>query len=696
MHNNVKRYKKGDGRLKLRGKATLYVVVPLLLFILIIVSIVYGQTKTIINEEIETKINNKIAEVGKDLQVRLTAHAKVTETMARTVEKNPGSFSLEQLRQLMKNGLETNEETFGLGVFYAPYAHDKDHKFFSTYAFRDKDKLNTTEEFSDPGYNYVEQDWYKQGMDAAKAKEKVVYSDPYFDENLGVHMLIAIAPLYDAQGNLFGTVNGDVSMETIQKMVESIKGIDGGWAFLVDKNGNYMASQNEAYKKEKSIVQSKSKALAEAGKKMLGQAQGMVEFDDNNRAHRLYYESVPGTDWKLGVVIPTDVIFASLTKLMTSLIVIGLAGIIAISIVLLLFIRYIVNNVKIVDGFITALASGNFTYSQEVKSSDEFGTMTEKLNELMESMRGMLRTVVTMSSEVSATSEELLSITDEFTMSSNQIAQEAQNIASDADIQLKEASTTFEQSIEIERNVTKIGEATDEVIQLTERAVAEVEQGSRSVQSVIAQINKISDVSNEATKVVGILGQRSQEIGQAADLITGIAQQTNLLALNAAIEAARAGEQGKGFAVVADEVRKLAEQSGQFADQIAVLIAAIQQETEQAVHSMRAGESEVAEGIKRITETNQTFDAISQSVRNIVLKIGDVSSALNDIEHRIEATVTFLEKLNGTATNSVSHSQSVAASTEEQVASMEEVKHAMENLATLVSELRNELSRFTF
>lgn len=682
--------------MKLRSKALLYVVTPLLLFMVLILSVVYGQTKTIINEEIENKINNKISEVGQALQVRIISHAKVTEEIARNVEKNPGSFSLEQLRQVMKNGLETNKDTFGLGVFYAPYAHDGGHKFFSTYAFRDKEKLSTTEEFADPSYNYVEQDWYKQGMEAAKAKSKMVYSNPYFDENLGVHMLIAIAPLYDAQGNFFGTVNGDVSMETIQKMVEDIKGIDGGWAFLVDKNGNYIANQNKTYKQEKSIVQSKNAALSAAGKQMLGQKQGMVEFDENRQAHRLYYQAVPGTDWKLGIAIPTSALFASLVKLMTSLIVIGLIGIIAIALVVLLFIRYVVNNVKIVDGFITALASGNFVYSQEVKSSDEFGSMTEKLNELMESMRGMLHKVVNMSSEVSATSEELLSITDEFTMSSNQIAQEAQNIAVDAEVQLKEANTTFEQSLEIERNVTKIGEATDEVIQLTEKAVTEVAQGSKSVQSVITQINKISDASTEATRVVGILGQRSQEIGQAADLITGIAQQTNLLALNAAIEAARAGEQGKGFAVVADEVRKLAEQSGQFADQIAVLIAAIQQETEQAVSSMKNGEIEVAQGITMITETNETFNAISQSVQNIVIKISDVSSSLNDIEHRIESTVTFLETLNSTATNSVSHSQSVAASTEEQVASMEEVKHSMENLATLVSELQHELARFTF
>jgi methyl-accepting chemotaxis protein len=225
--------------------------------------------------------------------------------------------------------------------------------------------------------------------------------------------------------------------------------------------------------------------------------------------------------------------------------------------------------------------------------------------------------------------------------------------------------------------------------------IQQAEQGSESVKKAVNQVNMIRTSVSNSADIVRILGERSQSIGQIVEVITGIASQTNLLALNAAIEAARAGEQGRGFAVVADEVRKLAEQSEQSAGEIAKLIQQIQGDTSKAVSSMDDGMQEVESGIALFQESSDSFTQILHTANSVTEQIKQLSDATGIMSAASQNVVHSLSEVMEISRNFEMNSQSVAAASEEQFASMEQISESSKSLSELANELQLLISGFT-
>jgi len=197
-----------------------------------------------------------------------------------------------------------------------------------------------------------------------------------------------------------------------------------------------------------------------------------------------------------------------------------------------------------------------------------------------------------------------------------------------------------------------------------------------------------------SAEVVKNLGERSREIGQIVDTISGIAEQTNLLALNAAIEAARAGEQGRGFAVVADEVRKLAEQSQKASKQIALLINEIQLETQNAVISMDEGTHQVKLGTEVAQSAGHAFIEITTLVDQVSSMVGEISEEFQQMAIGSQKIVTSVTDIYETSRAITGQTQTVSAATQEQSASVEEIASSSQVLATMADELQQSLKKF--
>ena len=207
-------------------------------------------------------------------------------------------------------------------------------------------------------------------------------------------------------------------------------------------------------------------------------------------------------------------------------------------------------------------------------------------------------------------------------------------------------------------------------------------------------MDSIHSAVNSLAVLVKGLGEHSNEIGQIVEMISGIADQTNLLALNAAIEAARAGENGRSFAVVAAEVRKLADRSGQSAKHIAELIESIQEETNAAVKTMEESTQEVAAGIGRVNQAVESFERIERAVNVVAEQIGGVSAAAQQLSAEAEelrqATHLVVEVTESTSRGM----QTISASTEQQLASVEEITSSAQSLGQLAEHLQNLVSQF--
>ena len=207
-------------------------------------------------------------------------------------------------------------------------------------------------------------------------------------------------------------------------------------------------------------------------------------------------------------------------------------------------------------------------------------------------------------------------------------------------LQYKEFSHSIS---EMNDGIQQIAENSEEMLQLTEKTSSLTHKGEEFIDHVVGQMNQIQQTVSKASDSIHSLRERSNEISQIIEIITGVAEQTNLLALNAAIEAARAGEHGKGFAVVADEVRKLAEESKRSAGQITKMIHHIQMETNESVQMMDEENLQVVEGLKETEEANQAFKLISHAMGEVTEKVVEVSAS---VEQMMAVSNQILESIN--------------------------------------------------
>jgi methyl-accepting chemotaxis protein len=271
-----------------------------------------------------------------------------------------------------------------------------------------------------------------------------------------------------------------------------------------------------------------------------------------------------------------------------------------------------------------------------VDSADEIGEANAALNTMKNNLRAMVHSIASTAESVAAASEEISATATE----QSQAAETQRN-------QVLQIATAMDQ---MTSTVVEVSDNSNRAAETARESAAMANQGGTIVENTLKTMTVISEAVSSTGKRVDELGKRSNEIGRIAAVIDEIADQTNLLALNAAIEAARAGEQGRGFAVVADEVRKLAERTTTATKEIARMIEAIQAETHSAVVAMEAGTRQVKEGV---SATNQAGDALKQIIRKSE-EVGDMittiatasteqSSATEEVKHSMEQISKLLE-----------------------------------------------------
>lgn len=332
--------------------------------------------------------------------------------------------------------------------------------------------------------------------------------------------------------------------------------------------------------------------------------------------------------------------------------------------------------------------------SLRIDSKDEIGQLASAVNKMVENLRNLIREVKETAEHVASSAEELSATSEQTGKAAEQIALTIQEVASGAEKQVHSVEESSKIISEMSSGVHQIANNAQNVTVASQKAAEVAQEGNRAIHTAVKQMSSINQTVTELAAMVKGLGDRSREIGQIVEVITAIAEQTNLLALNAAIEAARAGEHGRGFAVVADEVRKLAEQSAHSAQQIAELIGNIQNETAKAVQSMEKGTGEVATGIEVVNSAGHSFEQIQRSVNDVAAQIEQVSAAVEEMSAGSEQMVQSVRLITEIAETTATGTQNVSAATEEQLASMEEISASASSLANAAERLQNLVATF--
>ena len=667
-------------------------ILPVVLISLAIMGIFsYNTSKKLITTEIEGRMKHQLQETINLIEKDMEKHAQIAVDLGEFTGANRLLLNKGAITKTQQQVLSTNEDTLGVGVWFEPYKYKKDIKFFGTYAYKEAGTSKVTEDYATEKYNYPARPWYTIGKNVEKS---IAWQEPYYDDTLKLDMLTTTAPIYDDNKNFLGVVTADMSLKTIQKNIKDIKVGQTGKAMLIGKDGTYLAGVSEELAMKIKITEDKNTSLAKLGQDVLQNKEGISYFEDENGKNLSYYKQIPELGWNVVLSIPQKELYAPINKLLINMIILILIAGVLVTLVVSIFSRYITKNVKEVNDLSYAIAEGDLTQILNVRSENELGSMGNNLNRMTNNLRTLIQKVTGSLEQVVATSEELTASSEQTHQSAEQVSIAIQQVAIGSGEQVNITNDTTKIAEEIFTGMEQISNNIQSVTNTSLEAFKRAEKGNDIVYSAIEQMNNISDKVAVSSQAVSILGEKSKEIGSIVSLITSIAGQTNLLALNAAIEAARAGEQGRGFAVVADEVRKLAEQSASAAGNISSLINEIQKEIVNSVKAMDNGTSAVKDGINMVNQAGKSFGEIVDDINYIASQMQDVSAVTEEISAGSQNMLGAIENVAKISNESSENAENVVAASQEQTALMKEVANAAENLTQMAMELQSLMSSF--
>ena len=374
---------------------------------------------------------------------------------------------------------------------------------------------------------------------------------------------------------------------------------------------------------------------------------------------------------------------------------VGLIVIIAAIIVGIVTANIITKPIRMVVTYMQNLANGDLRQEPlAINSQDELRTLVDATNTMNNQLRGTLTVISDVAETVAANSEEIAQSSNEVRSGAEQVARTMQELAEGAE---QQASSATDLAQIMDNFSSTVGIATQEGEELMahSQSVRDLTlTGQRYMNDSTQQMNDIDDIVQIAVQKVEGLNEQSKEISELVLVIDSIADQTNLLALNAAIEAARAGEQGKGFAVVADEVRKLAEQVSLSVTDISSIVTRIQDETADVTKSLQAGYAEVKKGTAQITETDATFRQISEEVNGMSTNIQTITTNLEGISNTTSQINRAIDDIAAISQQAAAGVEETSATVQETASTLEEVARGTDQLATRAEELNHQVNYF--
>lgn len=525
-------------------------------------------------------------------------------------------------------------------------------------------------------FDLLTRPWYKQALEN---NDQVSITAPYISQATGDIVITITQALPDSSG----VIGLDLNISTLSTITNDIRIGKNGFASLLDSHQVYIADQKN---------ESGSEATESYIKKIYEQDSGTVR--ESNK--QLQFVTNKLTGWKIvGTMFSAEASKAAASTFNMNLIIIAVS--ITVGIIFMLYmIKSIVNPINRLKQSAVTISDGDLTEFIDIHSKDEIGQLAEAFVSMKVSLKSLIRNVDQSSQHVQAAAQGLSVNTEQNIAASEQVTEAMQQVA----ISSEKQTTGIDQNAisveEIAKGVVEVADSSMQVSDLTSYAIQLAEEGGHSVDQTVQQMHSIHESVALSDRMIKSLYDRTKEIGSILEIISAISDQTNLLALNAAIEAARAGEHGKGFAVVADEVRKLAEQSQHSAKQISELITGIQQETAKSVQTMIKASTDVQDGLQLTEDTSKKFAHIMTSLREMAPKMEDISASAQEMSAVVEeVSATAIELIDHAKLNAAA-SEEVAASTEQTLSSMQEMANAAKVLLDMADELQSYVGRFKY
>ncbi|WP_051412141.1 methyl-accepting chemotaxis protein [Halonatronum saccharophilum] len=526
---------------------------------------------------------------------------------------------------------------------------------------------------------------------------EVVFSEPLISLSTGNPIVIIVAPIFSENNQVIGVIGGSILLDNLTEFISDMRvEHPDSYSYIIDNSGLNLAHPNTDL-----ILEANMKdipAFEGVVDNVLNKSYGEVDYVYEGVKTYAYFYEIPNTDgWKLITRVPAEFIDEPISEVRNRLMI---ALIIALFILLIIGYKVISLfgkglNLAAID--FEKMANYDFTDIKEedlTKRKDEFGRLGRAYNKINFAMKNMITNVLNNVDNLSAHSEELSAAGDQVADGASQITQSIQDVASGAE----ESTVQIEyinQSIKyLTDEIEGIESKTKQMIDVSNSVLEDIEKGNQSVNKSVKVINEVKDDTKEVADIIFDLGETSNQINCIVGLINDIADQTSLLSLNATIEAARAKKYGEGFAVVAEEIRDLANETSKGTNNIANLINNVQEKVNKAVKKIKENEKTVKTGVITIEETGILFKDIKKVVNELSNIIIDVTNSTKNMTSNSREVKEKVQNIAEVTEEFAANTEEVSASSEEQAAATEEIISASYELSEMAHTLQNLVEQF--
>jgi methyl-accepting chemotaxis protein len=460
-------------------------------------------------------------------------------------------------------------------------------------------------------YKVTMRDWYQQALAAGKP----VVTEPYVDEASKKLTITVAAPILQA-GKPVGVAGGDVFVDSLVQSVLSLKVRGNGYAFITDGKGTILAHPQAGLTLKP--ISTLAPTLNAARLAELAGSQSLQQVELDGQDMLLSIQRIPGSDWLIGLATHRADILAPLNTLLLTV-----AGLSALIFVLLIPLAGVLLG-RMLGGLVAlqqamqdiAHGEGDLTLRLKITGQDEIAATATAFNQFVEQLGRLFRGL----------RDDAGGVVVGVSQVSGQVGEVAERARGISDMSSSSAATLEQITV----SIAQIADHAREAAVLATRTGQGLDAGANGMHQLASGMESTGQSVCALEGMLAALEQRSQQISGITEVIRDIADQTNLLALNAAIEAARAGEQGRGFAVVADEVRKLAERTAQATVEIAGMVSAIRTETGKAVDDVQRTVHVVSDGVQLTRDAVANIQSIRHSMQDVVSKMSEISHSTQE------------------------------------------------------------------